>query len=101
MRTQLSFVLTGVLSQQLLVRKSGKGRILAVEVLVATHAMKSLVRESKIHQIYSVIQTGQKDNMQTMNQVLFDLYKNGDISQAEALASTAEVQDLERMLRGK
>ena len=62
-RTQLSFVLTGVLSQQLLVRKSGKGRVLAVEVLVATHAMKSLVRESKIHQIYSVMQTGQEIGM--------------------------------------
>lgn len=100
-RTQLSFVLTGVLSQQLLPRKSGKGRVLAVEVLAANHAVRSLVRESKIHQIYSVIQTGQKDNMQTMNQALFDLYKKGDISEEEALASTTEVQDMERMLRGK
>jgi len=100
-RTQLSFVLTGVLSQQLLPRKSGKGRVLAVEVLIANHAMKSLIRESKIHQVYSVIQTGQKDNMQTMNQALFELCKKGDISEKEALASTTEVQDLERMLRGK
>jgi len=100
-RTQLSFVLTGVLSQQLLPRKSGKGRVLAVEILIANHAMKSLIRESKIHQVYSVIQTGQKDNMQTMNQALFELYKKGDISEKEALASTTEVQDLERMLRGK
>jgi len=100
-RTQLSFVLTGVLSQQLLLRKSGKGRVLAVEVLIANHAMKSLIRESKIHQVYSVIQTGQKDNMQTMNQALSELCKKGDISEKEALASTTEVQDLERMLRGK
>jgi len=100
-RTQLSFVLTGVLSQQLLPRKSGKGRVLAVEILIANHAMKSLIRESKIHQVYSVIQTGQKDNMQTMNQALFELCKKGDISEKEALASTTEVQDLERMLRGK
>jgi len=99
-RTQLSFVLTGVLSQQLLPRKSGKGRVLAVEILIANHAMKSLIRESKIHQVYSVIQTGQKDNMQTMNQALFELCKKGDISEKEALASTTEVQDLERMLRG-
>lgn len=100
-RTQLSFVLTGVLCQQLLPRKTGKGRILAAEVLVANHALKSLIRESKIHQIYSVIQTGQRDNMQTMNQALFELCKKGDISEEEALTSTTEVQDLERMLRGK
>jgi twitching motility protein PilT len=100
-RTQISFVLTGVLSQQLLPRKSGKGRVLAVEVLVANHAVKSMVRESKIHQVYSVIQTGQKDNMQTMNQALFELCKTGHISEEEALANTTEVQDLERMLRGK
>ncbi len=100
-RTQLSFILSGVFSQQLLPRKSGKGRVLAVEVLVANHAVKSLVRESKIHQVYSVIQTGQKNNMQTMNQALFNLCKAGAISEEEALASTTEVQDLERMLRGK
>lgn len=100
-RTQLSFVLSGVFSQQLLPRKSGKGRVLAVEVLVANHAIKSLIRESKIHQVYSVIQTGQKDNMQTMNQALFELCERGDISEERALASTTEVQDLERMLRGK
>ena len=100
-RTQLSFVLTGILSQQLLTRKSGKGRVLAVEVLVANHALKSMIRESKIHQVYSIIQTGQRDHMQTMNQALFDLCKKGIISEEEALASTTEVQDLERMLRGK
>ncbi len=100
-RTQLSFVLSGVFSQQLLPRKSGKGRVLAVEVLAATHAVRSLIRESKIHQVYSVIQTGQKDNMQTMNQALFELFRKGDITEEEALASTTEVQDLERMLRGK
>lgn len=100
-RTQLSFVLTGVMAQQLLPRKSGKGRALAVEILAATSAVKSLIRESKIHQMYSLIQTGQKDNMKTMNQALFELCAKGDISQEEALASTTEVQDLERMLKGK
>ncbi len=100
-RAQLSFVLSGVFSQQLLPCKSGKGRVLAVEVLVANHAVKSMIRESKIHQVYSIIQTGQKDNMQTMNQALFELYKTGHISEEEALASTTEVQDLERMLKGK
>ncbi|MFA4991932.1 MAG: type IV pilus twitching motility protein PilT [Candidatus Omnitrophota bacterium] len=100
-RTQLSFVLLGALSQQLLPRASGKGRVLAVECLVTNHAMRSLIREAKIHQVYSLIQTGQKDGMQTMNQALFDLYKRGEITSEEALASTTEVQDLERMLREK
>jgi twitching motility protein PilT len=100
-RTQLSFVLTGILSQQLLPRKTGKGRVLAVEILMANNALRSMIRESKIHQVYSIIQTGQKDNMRTMNQALFELCKKGDISEGEALASTTEAQDLERMLRGK
>jgi twitching motility protein PilT len=100
-RTQLSFVLIGVLSQQLLRRKNGKGRILGAEVLVANNAVRSLIRESKIHQVYSVIQTGQKDNMRTMNQALLELCKKGDISEEEALTSTTDVQDMERMLRGK
>jgi twitching motility protein PilT len=100
-RTQLSFVLTGILSQQLLPRIGAKGRVLAVEVLVATHAIRSLIRETKVHQIYSVIQTSQKDNMQTMNQALFDLCKKGEISEEEALSSTTELQDLERMFKDK
>ncbi len=98
-RAQLSFVLTGVLSQQLIPHVSGKGRVLAVEVLVANHALRSQVRESKVHQVYSTMQTGQKEGMQTMNQSLFDLFSQGRISKEEALTRTTELQDLERMLR--
>ena len=98
-RAQLSFVLTGILSQQLIPRSSGKGRVLGVEVLVANHAMRSQVRESKVHQIYSTIQTGQKEGMQTMNQSLCGLVTQGDISREDALSRTTELQDLERMLK--
>lgn len=98
-RVQLSFVLLGVLSQQLLTSLDSKSRVLTVEVVVANHAIRSLIREGKAHQVYSAIQTGQKDGMQTMNQALFNLIKAGKISEEEALASTTELQDLERMLR--
>jgi twitching motility protein PilT len=100
-RTQLSFVLISIISQQLIPIPDGKGRVLAVEVLVANHAIRSLIREAKAHQIYSLIQTGQKDNMQTMNHALFDLYSTGQITKEEAIASTSELHDLERMLEGK
>ena len=100
-RAQLSFVLTGILSQQLIGRVSGKGRALAVEVLVMNHAVKSQIRESKVHQIYSAIQTGQKEGMQTMNQSLSSLVVNGEISKEEALSRTTELQDLERLLKDK
>lgn len=100
-RTQLSFVLMGVLSQQLIPHVSGKGRVLAVEVLVANHALRSQIRESKVHQVYSTIQTGQKEGMQTMNQSLFELYMRGEISKEDAMGRTTEPQDMERMFKEK
>ncbi|MFH1853868.1 MAG: type IV pilus twitching motility protein PilT [Candidatus Omnitrophota bacterium] len=100
-RTQLSFVLLGALSQQLIPGVSGKGRVLAVEVLMANHALRSQIRESKVHQLYSTIQTGQKEGMQTMNQSLFELYTRGGISKEDALGRTTEPQDMERMFKEK
>jgi len=100
-RAQLSFVLMGMLAQQLIPRASGKGRVLAVEVLVANHAVRSQIRESKVHQIYSSIQTSQKEGMQTMNQSLFELVTSGDITREDALGRTTELQDLERLLKEK
>ena len=100
-RAQLSFVLLGVLSQQLIPRTSGDGRVLAVEVLTANHAIRSQIRESKVHQVFSSMQTSQKEGMQTMNQALFALVASGDISKEDALSRTTELQDLERMFKGK
>ncbi len=99
-RTQLSFVLLGILSQQLIPKPKG-GRVLATELLVANHAIRSLIREGKTHQIYSVIQTGQKEGMQTMNQALYELCLKGVLTQEEALLRTTEPQDLERLLKRK
>lgn len=97
-RTQLSFVLMGVLSQQLIPR-IGKGRALALEVLIVNPAVRSLIRESKVHQIYSVIQTSQKESMKTMNQSLYELYINKTITLDEAMSRSTNTEDLERLLR--
>ena len=97
-RTQLSFILLGILAQQLIPKPQG-GRILATEVLLANHAVRSLIREGKTHQIYSVMQTAQKEGMRTMNQALYELALRGVISQEEAILRTTEPQDLERLFK--
>ncbi len=99
-RVQLSFVLEGVLSQQLIPKKTGKGRVLAIEVLVPNPAIRNLIREDKIHQIYSSMQTGQsKFGMQTMNQSLIDLYTKGHISYEDAIGRSPVPEELITMLQ--
>jgi twitching motility protein PilT len=93
-RSQLSFVLLGIISQQLLARKDEHGMILATEVLVATPAVKSMIRESKEHQIQSIIQTSQKTGMKTMNQALSELYTQGKITYDDALSKSMDVEGL-------
>jgi twitching motility protein PilT len=99
-RVQLSFVLEGILSQQLLARKSGKGRSLAIELLAPNAAIRNLIREDKIHQIYSMMQTGQaKFGMQTMNQSLIELYTKGHISYEDALSRSPVPDEIVQMLQ--
>ncbi len=98
-RTQLSFVLLGVISQQLIPKASGQGRVLATEILLSNPALRSLIRESKAHQIYSVIQTGQKEGMKTMNQSLYELYSKKLISYEEAFLRTSDSEDLSRLFK--
>ncbi|MDO8525404.1 MAG: type IV pili twitching motility protein PilT, partial [Candidatus Omnitrophota bacterium] len=98
-RTQLSFVLLGVISQQLIPRQEGTGRVLAAEVMLVTAAVKSLIRESKAHQIYSVIQTSQKDGMKTMNQSLYELYQKKLISYDDMFERTTDPDDLKRLFK--
>jgi twitching motility protein PilT len=95
-RTQLSFSLCGVFCQQLLPLRNGKGRVLCAEVMVANSAIRSLIREDKAHQIYSVIQTQAKLGMRTMNQSLFEVYKKGLVSYEDAIASSSDPEDLKR-----
>ncbi|MFU8805236.1 MAG: type IV pilus twitching motility protein PilT, partial [Bradymonadaceae bacterium] len=98
-RAQLSFVLEGVISQQLIPHASGKGRVLATEVLVPTPAIRNLIREDKVHQLYSAMQVGQSRSfMQTMNQSLFTLYKGRLITLEDALSRSSDPEELRTMI---
>ena len=97
-RTQFSLVIQGVVSQMLLPTANGQGRVVALEILVPTPAIRSLIREDKIHQLYSAMQTGQeKIGTQTMNQSLVTLYMTRQITLETAMAASPlkdELQDL-------
>ncbi len=98
-RAQLSFVLEGILSQQLIPRMNGRGRALAVEIMVPNPAIRNLIREDKIHQIYSQMQMGQdKFAMQTMNQSLYHLWGKKLISLEEALGHSSDPEEIRQMI---
>ncbi len=100
-RTQLSFVIEAVIAQQLLPKIDGKGRVLAAELMISTPAIKNLIRESKIHQVYSQLQVGQtKFSMQTMNQSLYNLYANRVISLEDALGCSSDTEEFRQMMMG-
>jgi len=98
-RAQLSFVLEGILCQCLLPKVNGKGRAMAMEVLVPTPAIRNLIREDKLHQIYSMMQTGQnRYGMQTFNQALATLVHRRVITQEVAMASSSNTDELGEMI---
>jgi len=98
-RIQLSFVLEGIISQQLMPRMDGKGRALALEFMLPNPAIRNLIRDGKIHQIYSQMQMGQtKFGMQTMNQHLFKLWRDRVISREEALSRAGDLEELTQMI---
>ncbi len=100
-RAQLSFVLEGVLTQNLLSRAGGPGRVLAVEVMVPNPAIRNLIREDKVHQVYSQMQVGQsKFGMQTFNQSLAALYLKRLITMDEALGRSSDPEELRNVLAG-
>jgi len=99
-RAQLSFVLEGVLTQVLLPKAREPGRCLAVEIMIPNPAIRNLIREDKLHQIYSQMQVGQaKFGMQTMNQSLFSLYQRGLITLNDALERSHNLDELMGMLK--
>jgi twitching motility protein PilT len=100
-RTQLSFTLTAIMCQQLLPSATGKGRVLACEIMIATPAVRSLIRDDKVHQILSVIQTSGRLGMKTFNQGLFELYRDRKITYDEAMSRTTDQDDLKRMIQRK
>jgi twitching motility protein PilT len=98
-RTQLSLVLEGVLCQTLLPTVSGQGRVMAMEILIPNPAVRNLIREDKIHQIYSMMQTGQdKYGMQTLNQALASLYLQKQITLDLALARSSNADELQELI---
>jgi twitching motility protein PilT len=101
-RAQLSFTLVAVMTQVLLPRASGPGRVLGMEIMVPNPAIKNLIREDKLHQIYSQMQVGQQGSgMQTMNQALFSLYQRRLITLEQAMAHTSDADELRAMLEGR
>jgi len=99
-RAQLAFVLEGVMVQQLVPKLRG-GRVLAAEVMICTPAIRALIRDDKAHQIYSLIQAGQKYGMQTMNQSLYLHYSNKNISLEECLGRAPNLDEIEKMIEQK
>ena len=97
--TQLAFSLQGVMTQQLIPRSRGTGRILCAEVLVCTQAIKAVIREGKIHQVYSLMQAGQKYGMQTMNQALLQAVLDKHLTNEDALDRSMDRMELEGMLQ--
>ena len=98
-RVQLSFVLQGIMCQSLLKKSSGKGRALAMEILIPTTAIRNLIREDKVHQIYGMMQTGQtKHGMQTFNQSLAGLYFKRQISLQVAMARSSYPDELQEII---
>ncbi len=98
-RAQLSFVMEGVMSQNLLSKASGQGRALALEIMVPNPAIRNLIREDKVHQIYSTMQTGQNQyGMQTMNQSLCELYLKRQIGYEEAIGHSSYPEELISMI---
>jgi twitching motility protein PilT len=97
-RAQLAFVLEGIVTQTLLPKAKGKGRAMAAEILVITPAVRALIRDDKIHQIYSTMQSGKKYGMQTMNDALYVLYMNREVALDDCLRSSHDPTEFLRMI---
>ncbi len=101
-RAQLSFTLTAVLTQVLIPRATGSGRVMAMEVMVPNAAIRNLIREDKLHQIYSQMQVGQQGSgMQTMNQTLFGLFQRRMITLEQAMAHSGDTDEFKAMMEGR
>jgi twitching motility protein PilT len=100
-RVQLSNNLVAIMSQQLLPRAGQPGRVAAIEVMVATSAIRNLIRENKAHQMHSIIQTSAEAGMQSMDQALRDLYKQSLITYDTAMRRSHNPDELEKLIHGE
>ncbi|MGH7650783.1 MAG: type IV pilus twitching motility protein PilT [Gemmatimonadaceae bacterium] len=97
-RAQLAFVLEGIVTQTLLPKAQGKGRVMAAEILVVTPAIRALIRDDKVHQIYSSMQAGKKYGMQTLNDALYQLYMAREVTADECLRVSGDPTEFQRMI---
>jgi twitching motility protein PilT len=97
-RAQLAFVLEGVVTQTLLPRARGTGRAVASEVMVCTPAIRACIRDDKVHQIYSIMQAGKKHGMQTLNDSLYQLYMQREVSLEDCLKASSDPGEFLRMV---
>jgi len=97
-RAQLAFVLEGVVTQTLLQKAKGRGRVMAAEIMVCTPAIRALIRDDKVHQIYSSMQAGKKHGMQTLNDALYQLYMQRDVVKEECLRVSSDPNEFLRMI---
>jgi twitching motility protein PilT len=97
-RAQLAFVLEGIVTQTLLPKAAGKGRVMAAEILVVTPAIRALIRDDKVHQIYSSMQAGKKFGMQTLNDALYQLYMAREVTADECLRVSGDPTEFQRMI---
>jgi len=97
-RAQLAFVLEGIITQTLLPKAKGRGRVMACEILVATPAIRALIRDDKVHQIQSSMQAGKKHGMQTLNDSLYQLYMGREVVLDECLRVSSEPNEFLRMI---
>jgi twitching motility protein PilT len=97
-RAQLAFVLEGVLTQTLLQKAKGRGRVMAAEIMVCTPAIRALIRDNKVHQIESAMQAGKKYGMQTLNDSLYQLYLGREVAKEECLRVTPTPNEFLRMI---
>jgi twitching motility protein PilT len=100
-RAQLAFVLEGVVTQTLLPKASGRGRVMAAEIMVATPAIRALIRDDKVHQIYSALQSGKKYGMQTMNDALYQNYVQRLVTKEECLRVSPDKNEFLRQIGEK
>ena len=100
-RVQVASILEGVLSQVLLPRSKGEGRVMALEILTVTPAVRNVIREQKIHQLINIMQAGAIHDMKTLDMALRDLYIQGLISYEEAVTKAQDVQEFDRLIRAE
>ncbi len=97
-RAQLAFVLEGVITQTLLQKAKGRGRVMAAEIMICTPAIRALIRDNKVHQIESAMQAGKKYGMQTLNDALYTLYLGREVAKDECLRVSANPNEFLRMI---